>query len=351
MSNSSFGLDIGVTNIRAVWLDYTKDGFLLKASAIVPTPPKSVLSESPLDQEEMAQAIRSVVDKAKITVRNVHIAFPENQVYTKVIDMPILSDKELAFGIYWEAEQYIPVPLSAITLVWSVLKRPEKVEVGSTEKMQVLMVGAPTALITKYQKILSMAGLNIVSIETEILSTIRALVPLKANTNIIPPATITISIGAVNTSLAIIKEGILVFTYSIPIGGIAINRAIESDFGLTLPQAEEYKKTYGFSKEGVGGKIGKSIEPILISIAAEVKKSLAFYAQKYNNQSPIQQILLSGGTAKLPGLDLFFAQNTGIETAIGNPWKVLANQEVPKDIIDEASDYSVAVGLAMKGYD
>lgn len=351
MSNSSFGLDIGVTNIRAVWLDYAKEGFLLKASAISPTPPKSVLSESPLDQEEMAQAIRNLVDKAKITVRNVNIAFPENQVYTKVIDMPILSDKELTFGIYWEAEQYIPVPLSAITLVWSVLKRPEKVEMGSTEKMQVLMVGAPTALITKYQKILSMAGLNIVSIETEILSSIRALVPFKANTNIIPPATIIISIGAVNTSLAIVREGILVFTYSIPIGGIAINRAIESDFGLTLPQAEEYKKTYGFSKEGVGGKIGKSIEPILISIAAEVKKSLAFYAQKYNNQSPIQQILLSGGTAKLPGLDLFFAQNTGIETAIGNPWKVLANQEVPKDIIDEAADYSVAVGLAMKGYD
>ncbi|MDO8620796.1 MAG: type IV pilus assembly protein PilM [Candidatus Levybacteria bacterium] len=351
MSNSSFGLDIGVTNTRAVWLDYAKEGFLLKASAIAPTPPKSVLSESPLDQEEMAQAIRNVVDKAKITVRNVNIAFPENQVYTKVIDMPVLSDKELAFGIYWEAEQYIPVPLSTITLVWSVLKKPQKIEVGSTEKMQVLMVGAPTALINKYQKILSMAGLNIVSIETEILSAIRALVPFKANVNIVPPTTVIISIGAVSTSLAIIKEGILVFTYSIPIGGIAINRAIESDFGLTLPQAEEYKKTYGFSKEGVGGKIGKSIEPILTSIAAEVKKSLAFYAQKYNNQSPIQQILLSGGTAKLPGIDLFFAQDTGIETAIGNPWKVLTSQEVPKDIIDQASDYSVAVGLAMKGYD
>ncbi|MEK7450644.1 MAG: type IV pilus assembly protein PilM [Patescibacteria group bacterium] len=352
MSNSSFGLDIGVTNIRAVWLDYAKEGFLLKASAIAPTPPKSVLSESPLDQEEMAQAIKNVVDKAKITVKNVNIAFPENQVYTKVIDMPVLSDKELAFSIYWEAEQYIPVPLPTITLVWNVLKRPEKIEVGSTGKMQVLMVGAPTALINKYQKILSMAGLNIVSIETEILSAIRSLVPFKANAAfVVPPTTVIISIGAVSTSLAIIKEGILVFTYSIPIGGIAINRAIESDFGLTLPQAEEYKKTYGFSKEGVGGKIGKSIEPILTSIAAEVKKSLAFYAQKYNNQSPIQQILLSGGTAKLPGIDLFFAQDTGIETAIGNPWKVLANQEVPKDIIDGASDYSVAVGLAMKGYD
>jgi Tfp pilus assembly PilM family ATPase len=66
---------------------------------------------------------------------------------------------------------------------------------------------------------------------------------------------------------------------------------------------------------------------------------------------PIRQIILSGGTAKLPGIELFFVSNAGIETAIANPWKVLASQQIPKDVLDNGSDYAIAVGLAMKDYE
>ena len=38
-------------------------------------------------------------------------------------------------------------------------------------------------------------------------------------------------------------------------------------------------------------------------------------------------------------------------TAIANPWKVLASQQMPKEILDNASDYTIAVGLAMKDYE
>jgi type IV pilus assembly protein PilM len=135
------------------------------------------------------------------------------------------------------------------------------------------------------------------------------------------------------------------------VGGSAINRAIATDFGLTLQQAEEYKKVYGVSGKSLGGKIGQATEPILNSILMEVKKSLAFYSQKYKDEGPIRQILLSGGTAKLPGIDLFFANNSGIETAIANPWKVLSSQTIPKEVLDNASDYTIAVGLAMRNYE
>ena len=70
-----------------------------------------MMSESPLDEEEMAQAIAKAVKDAGVDTKLLNIALPENQVYTKVLDMPVLSDRELASAIYWEAEQYIPVPL------------------------------------------------------------------------------------------------------------------------------------------------------------------------------------------------------------------------------------------------
>lgn len=355
MKTKSFGLDIGATTIKAVSLSKKEDGFILNSASIIPTPQKGMLSESPVDQEEMAQAIKNVVNNAKITTQYVNLALPENQVYTKVLEMPVLSDKELASAIYWEAEQYIPVPLANIVIDWRVLKRPLPTEADT--KMQVLLVGAPITLISKYEKIVEMAGLVPNSLETEILAAIRALSyrvekkeESKKNEDQNMPNSLIVSVGAVSTSLAIIRNGIIIFTFSIPTGGSAINRAIATDFGFTPSQAEEYKKVYGYSSKDLGGKIGKASKPILMSILAEIKKALAFYNEKYKGEV-IRQILLSGGTAKLPGLDLFFAENCGVEAAIANPWKILADHELHKEAADNTTDYTIAVGLAMKDYE
>jgi len=344
MNKKPFGLDIGATMIKLVSLSKEGNSFGFNSSIIAPTPVKGMMSESPLDEEEMAQAIRKSVNDAEISGDRVNVALPENQVYTKVLEMPALSDNELKSAIYWEAEQYIPVPLENITLAWNVLKKPE--QSNPTEKMQVLMVGAPTMLVNKYQRVVSIAGLTINAMETEILSTTRALVPNESL-----PTTFIISIGAVSTSFAIVSKGVMVLTYAMSIGGAAINRAISVDLNLSPAQAEEYKKAYGFSDKSLGGKIGKATEPILGSILQEVKKTIAFFTQKTKNEDPIRQILLSGGTAKLPGIDVYFANNSGIETATANPWKSLSSQEVPKEILDNAPDYTIAVGLAMRDYE
>jgi type IV pilus assembly protein PilM len=339
--NKSIGLDIGLSKIRAVSLSRQNNIYILDNFSEIPSPPKGMLSEAMLDEQEMAIAIKKTVDNLKVNNNNVNIALSDNQVYTKIIEMPVLSDKELSLAIYWEAERHIPVALSTITLVWDVLTRP--LDSSSDEKMQVLMVGAPTSLIDKYQKILQMANLNLNSIETEILAIVRALV-----TPNFPP-TMIVNIGAVNTSLAIIRNGTLVLTYSIQTGGNAISRSIEEDLGLSLSQSEEYKKAYGYSKEGEEGqKISKSAEPILASILLEIRKVLAFYSQKYKDDSVISQILLSGTTASLPGINMFFVENLGIETIIATPWKILGDKPLPEQLSNSASDFTIALGLAMR---
>jgi len=68
-----------------------------------------------------------------------------------VIDMPMLSDKELSSAIYWEAEQHIPMPLTSINLDWKILQR--NLESAKGKRMQVLLVGAPLSILSKYQKV------------------------------------------------------------------------------------------------------------------------------------------------------------------------------------------------------
>lgn len=343
MKNKTFGLDIGTTTMKAVWLDKQTQGFSLNSVYTMPTPARGMLSESPLDQEEVAQAITKIVDEAHISSRLVNLALPESQVFTRIIEMPLLSDKELSSAIYWEAEQYIPVPLNSITIDYRVIHRPASTEADS--KMAVLLVGAPTMLIDKYDRVLSLAGISIASLETEILSIIRSAIVGDAN-----PPTLIVNIGAVNTSFAIVRSNMLAFTYSISTGGIALSRSIAADFGFSFQQAEEYKKTYGLIQGDMGGKIGKAVSPVLASILSEVRKAIAFYNEKFPTE-PLQRIIISGGTAKLPGLNTFFTSNVGIETMIANPWNVLVTQEVPDEIVTDAPEYTLAVGLAMREYE
>jgi len=341
MRGNSIGLDIGFSKIKAVSLSRQNNSYALNGFSIIPSPVNGIFSDDVSGEKEMAKAIKKAVGNLKVSSKDVNVAIPDSRVYIKIIEMPVLSDKELSLAIYWEAERHIPVALSTITLVWNVLKRPK--DVSGDEKMQVLMVGAPTKIIDKYRRVLKMANLNLDAIETEILAIIRALV-----TPNFPPSLI-LNIGAINTSLAIIRNGVLALTYSMPVGGDAVSRSIEQDFGLTMVQSEEYKKTYGFLKEGVAGeKIGKSAEPILNSILVEVRKVLAFYAQKYKDESSLAQILLSGGTAHLPGINKFFVENLGIETLVVNPWKIFGNKPLPTELSNSSSDFTVALGLAMR---
>ena len=347
-NNKSFGLDLGITSIKAVWLARDKDGFFLKSNIMSPTPAKGMLSHSPLDEEEMANAVKKIVENGKIFTKNVNVALPEDHIYSKSIEMPHLSDKELALAIHWEAEQYIPVPLSSITLDWIVLNLDQKKET-TNKKLQVLIVGAPTLLIDRYQKILTMAKLNPVIMETELLSIVRALAYQKENSPFHPP-TIILSIGSISTILALVKDGVIVFTYTVPVGGMAINRVLQADLGFSYTQAEEYKRTYGVAKTEQYEKVGKTIGLILGVVVSEVKKVLAFYSKQYKEDPPVQQILLNGGTAKLPGIDVFFAENTDIEIVIADPWRTVLSSRstLTQDAKDSALNYTVAIGLAMR---
>jgi Tfp pilus assembly PilM family ATPase len=79
MNKKALGLDIGATSIKLVMLDGNKGAFMLKAASISPIPAKGMMSESPLDEEEMAQSIAKAVKDAGVDTKLVNVALPENR--------------------------------------------------------------------------------------------------------------------------------------------------------------------------------------------------------------------------------------------------------------------------------
>lgn len=333
------GLDIGSHTVKLIELQAKDKGYWLSAAGVAPTPPRGLASDAQADQEAVSVAIKKLILDTKATIRQVNTSLPESQIFTRVIEMPPLTETELGSAIKWEAEQYVPMPLTEVKMDFAILSTPRKGEEG---KMEVLLVAAPLVLIGKYKKILEMAGLEAVSLEPEIIAISRSLVGEQKTPSLV------INLGAATTDLSIVRNGAITFTRSIASGGEALARAVAKEMGFELSQAEEYKRTYGLEEDKLEGKILAAVKPIFDTVIEEIKRAMVFYQGKHPDD-PIKIVSLCGGTAKLPGLVVYLAQNLGIETQIGNPWaNVGFNPKIFPKLNEEGPTFAVASGLAMK---
>jgi len=334
-----FGLDIGSHNIKAVQLKRAQDKYQLVALSSVPSTPRGLASEAESDLTALAEAIKKLHKEAKITTKNVTTALPEDQVFTRVITLPKLTDEELNSALKWEAEQYVPIPLSEVTLAHQIIGETKE---NTQEKIEVLLVAVPKRLIDKLLRVLKIAGLNPVSLETEILAMSRSLVAPDSG------VTLLVDLGAKATDIAIVENQQVVFTRSIMTAGEALTRAVATSLGIEVAQAEEYKKAYGVDPGKLEGKVSKAIEPIFEVIVKEMEQAIQFY-QSEKKASVIKRIVLTGGTAILPEIVSLIAKKLNIETQMGNPFeRIVENSLLAKIPENDLPFYAVAVGLAMK---
>lgn len=337
-----FGLDIGSSSLKAVELKKDNRGKVLQIFAVAPlSSGASFLTDAEIDLKPISTALRDFISAYPFSSNKAVVALPESQIFTRVITLPKISEKELANSIKWEAQQYIPVPLTDVSLDYQVIQGLEEV----SEQMDVLLIAAPKALVQKYLKILKDAGIDPVGIETETMAVTRSLIGDDPST----PSTMIVNIGAMTTDLSVVSRRAIRFTRSISTGGNAMARSISQSLGFDLNQAEEYKRTYGLDQTQLEGKVMQAIKPIFDVVVDEVKRSAAFYVT-HNKGDKIKRVVLCGGTASVPGIIVYMAASLDLEVQLGDPWqKVYVPAKFShKELEDVSSSFAVAAGLALK---
>ncbi len=340
MKTNHFGLDIGTTSIKVAKFKKSGSGIEAEAIGIGPSPERGIASDSQNDLNTLSQYVKEVVSQANIRADEVAVSLPDSQVYSKIIDMPPLSERELAASLKYEMEQYIPLPLDQVRTDWQILGTNNK---DGKQITSVFLVAAPIALLQKYEKVVEQAGYIATIIETEMIAVYRSLYPLLHN----PTPSILVHMGAMTTSISVVKNGVILFVFTIDRGGLAITRAISSDLGIEASQAESFKKVYGLNKETFEGKIGKSLFPILESIMGDVRKTMLMYKERYGEEE-INQIILSGGTALLPGIDIYFTNQLNAQVVLGNAFQIYNIGKIPDELMRESASFNTVVGLGIK---
>jgi type IV pilus assembly protein PilM len=334
-----FGLDIGSTSIKIAQVAKQDKKFRLVSAGMMPTPLPGINSEQENDLITLATAIKKLHQDAKISTKDVVISLPEEAIFTRVVELPPMNDAELAQAIPWEAEQFVPMPIGEVTLDWLIVSKGATGKIG--DKMKVLLVAAPTAIVKKHTKVMEMCGFNLVAIDTELMALTRALL------NPASPVSLLINFGAKACDMAIVINGQIQTTRTLSTAGDALTRAISSTLSLDISQAEEYKKAYGLNDTQLEGKIKQSLTPVFDMITTEIKKTLLSWREK--DSQPVKGIIMSGGTALMPGMTTYLTQQLGVEVQVADPFsQLIVDPNFMAGLKQNAPVFSLALGLAEK---
>ncbi len=361
-SRGKLGIDIGTSAIKIIELEKESGRFVLKnygffefkSAGGTPsaTESKQVQNILKLPDGEIIWGIKEVLKKAKIKATDIVASIPSFSTFATVIELPYISEQDLAKSIPFEARKYIPVPLSEVVLDWSIIDIPSPnvrlnglgpknpTDTTKPTNVEVFLAAVPKDETVRYQKIMQGAGLRLRALELENSALIRALLG-----NDLGP-TVIINIGGRSTSILIVNKGYERVSHNYEIGGFEVTKSIARSLNVGLDKAEELKKKLGL-KEIDENIINTAMKSLIDMMVFETRKTITNYEETKNQK--ISKVLLVGGLTNMPNFANYFQQKLGRQVSIGHALARVVYPQTLSPVIQElSSTFAVATGLAMR---
>lgn len=338
------GIDVGTSSIKVVELSRWGQGKTLenygeiKSASLYKEPFRNVEKGSYLlSNYFVSRAIRAILDEAKIKTKAAIFSIPDFSTFCTSFELPPMNANELNDAVYYNASQYIPLPVTETTLDWKLI---EGVPGQKQSPLKIFLVAIPNQVIQDYQQVAQMAGLELYAVEAEVLGLQRALVGENKKCVCI------VDIGVQSTTINIIDNGKMKKSYSFDFAGSQLTYSISSAVGLGHAQAEELKNSEGLTsaKEEISKTLYLLIDPLII----EVRKILSYFYTEEGKE--VDVVYLTGGTSKLPGLREYFEEVLKKKVEIPNCFSELLSPPILGEVLEEmAPSFSVSTGVALGG--
>src|SRR6266513_2265874 len=291
------GVDISSTALKLVELSETgKGAYRLERYAVEPLAKDVVTDGNIANLDQVADALRRAHKRLGSRNRNVALALPAAMVITKKIIVPSgQTEEELELQVETEANQYIPFALDEVNLDFQILGPAP----NNPEEVEVLIAASRKEKVEDRVAIADAAGLKPRVMDVESYAT---------------------------------EEAFQMIAPSLPANGRDQNIALV-DIGAHVMHAYV-------------------LQPFMETLALEITRALQFFFTS-TSYSQVDQVVLAGGCALVPGLDELVAKRAGVNAIVGNPF---ANMSVsdrirPRQLAAEAPLLLIACGLAMRSFD
>lgn len=270
MADVTFTLDIGEKNIKAS--DISKNGNTYHANALS-------LCESPINiyntdlklTETVVPLIKKLVEDAGIVKKSVNVIIPNSFSYSRLIETPVLTEKELISAIRYQADQFIPVPIDKVNMDIEVISQVKN------DKLLILLVAAPITVLERITDLVESVGLMPETIETEASATISMLTDLQMSADLVATQQyfLFVNFGYSSSSIYLFdkKNNIPLEIYNFSLGLNLFIKDLMVNYALSEVEAINVLQSYSFSKqEGQYKNINQIMATPLSEFAQEIEK-------------------------------------------------------------------------------
>ena len=345
---SLIGTDVSSTAVKMVELSSLGRGaFRLERYAIEPLPRDVVTDGNISNMEQVADAMRRAWKRLGSRNRNVALALPAAMVITKKIIVPAgQKEEELELTVEAEANQYIPFALDEVNLDFQSLGPAP----NNPDEVEVLIAASRKEKVEDRVAVADTAGLKARVMDVESYATQEAfqLIGPSLPANGRDQNIAIVDIGAHMMHFYVIRNGQQLFSREQAFGGNQLTQDIQRAFNLSPEEAESAKKNQGLP-ENYDSDV---LQPFMETLALEITRALQFFFTS-TSHNQVDQVVLAGGCAALPGIDELVAKRAGVATVIANPFAAMqASDRIrPRQLALDAPMLLIATGLALRSFD
>jgi type IV pilus assembly protein PilM len=342
------GADISSSSVKMVEITSAGKGmYRVERYAIEPLPKDSVVEGNINNLDAVSDAVKRCHKRLGSNIKNLALALPNAAVISKKILVPAgQTEDDLEMQVETEANQYIPFAIEEVNLDFQVLGPAP----NSADDIEVLIAASRKEKIIDRVAVAESAGLKAAVMDVDVLASqtafelIESQFPDGGKDQNIAMVDVGASVMAVN----VLRNDQSIYMREQPFGGNQLTQEIQNKFGLSPEEAEAAKRTGGLPDNYEAD----VLQPYMDMLGLEVARALQFFfTSTQHNQ--IHHIVLSGGSAAIPGVDEAVSKRVQVNTIIANPF---VNMQVSgkikaKSLTQDAPSLMVACGLAMRRFD
>ncbi len=335
---SLFGLDISPGIARIMQIEQKNGAREVVGFGSIQTDTKDMKDGVILNPDSIARSIQELLSskmQGKLSTSRVALSIPAAKTFSRAVKLPKLEKKDIADAVRLEAEQYIPIPIEALYLDYATLHEDEN-------ETELFAVAASRQLIDSYMSVAHILNLEPVAIETTIDAATRLFIATDT-TNV--PA-VLVDFGASSADITIVDRGVIA-TGTVGGGGDNFTNRISKQLGVSQQEAHVIKTMYGLNYSKKQSEISDALNPLLDQLFQEIKRMIRYNEERYGSRHKINQIVLMGAGATLPGLSERMTDVLRLPVRTSDPWKSFKFDESTSIPSTESQSYVTAAGLAL----
>jgi type IV pilus assembly protein PilM len=349
-----WGVEIGQSALKALRCHVEGDAVIADTFDFVEYP--KILSQPEAEPEKLvADALEQFMSRndLKGNIR-IGVSVPGQSGLAKFFKPPPVEVKKIGDIVKYEAKQQIPFDLNDV--IWDFQQMEgAQIEDGYALESEVGLFAMKKEAVFRALKPYRDKGMDIDLVQLAPISiynmvTYERFADRLANDTFDPEhppkSTVLLSIGT-DASDLVVTNGFRIWQRSIPIGGNHFTRQLTKDLKLTFAKAEHLKRN---AMQADDPKlVFQAMRPVFNDMVTEIQRSLSFFKQ-LNKKSEIENMLVMGNTAKMPGLLQFLNKNLGLEVELFDRFPKLSGQEVigAQPFKENAAAFGVVYGLCLQ---